>query len=96
MQFPLCHPEPLSALFESAHLRSVAVHAIEVPAVFRDLDDYWQPYLMGGSSPAQRYATALGDEQRAALREQLRSILPAADDGSIHLLARAWAVRGTK
>ena len=96
MQFPLCHPEPLAALFSSANLQSVAVDAIDVPAVFRDLDDYWQPYLAGGSAIAQRYATSLDDEQRTALREQLRSILPVTDDGSIHLLARAWAVRGTK
>jgi ubiquinone/menaquinone biosynthesis C-methylase UbiE len=96
MQFPLCHPEPLAALFASAQLQAVTAHAIDVPAVFRDLDDYWQPYLAGGSAMAQRYATSLGDKQRAALREQLRSILPKADDGSIHLLARAWAVRGTK
>ena len=95
MQFPLCHPEPLAALFASAHLQMVAVDAIDVPAVFRDLDDYWQPYLAGGSAIAQRYATSLNDEQRTALREQLRSILPVADDGSIHLLARVWAVRGT-
>jgi SAM-dependent methyltransferase len=96
MQFPLCHPEPLAALFASAHLQAVAVQAIDVPTVFRGLDDYWQPYLLGGSALAQRYATSLGDEQRTALREQLRSILPIADDGSIHLIGRAWAVRGTK
>ena len=66
------------------------------PAVFRDLDDYWQPYLAGGSSIAQRYAASLGDVQRDALRERLQSILPMAEDGSIRLLARAWAVRGTK
>ena len=96
MQFPLCHPEPLAALFTSAGLREVAVQAIDVPAVFLDLDDYWQPFLLGGSSVAQRYASSLDDAQRTALREELRSILPVAGDGSIRLLARAWAVRGTK
>ena len=96
MQFPLCHPEALAALFASAGLQSVAVQAIEQPAVFHDIDDYWQPYLAGGAAIAQRYATSLNDGQRTALREQLRSILPLADDGSMQLLARAWAVRGTK
>src|SRR5829696_2102541 len=56
MQFPLCHPEPLAALFASAHLEAVTVQAIDVPTVFRDVDDYWQPYLLGGSAIAQRYA----------------------------------------
>jgi SAM-dependent methyltransferase len=96
MQFALCHAEPLAALLGSAGLQDVVVQAIERPAVFRDLDDYWQPYLAGGSSIAQRYAASLGDVQREALRERLQSILPMADDGSIRLLARAWAVRGTK
>ena len=33
---------------------------------------------------------------RAALRERLRASLPTRPDGSIHLVARAWAVRGRK
>jgi SAM-dependent methyltransferase len=96
MQFPLCQPEPLAALFTLDGLQDVSVQAIDVPAVFHDLDDYWQPFLLGGSSVAQRYASSLDEGQRTALRAQLRSILPMADDGSMQLLARAWAVRGTK
>jgi SAM-dependent methyltransferase len=96
MQFPLCHPEPLAALFALAQLQAVTVHAIDVPTVFRDVDDYWQPYLLGGSAIAQRYATSLGEQQRTALRAHLQSILPVADDGSIHLIGRVWAARGTK
>jgi SAM-dependent methyltransferase len=96
MQFPLCQPEPLAALFASAPLHGVTVQAIDVPTLFRDVDDYWQPYLLGGSAIAQRYATSLGEEQRAALRAHLQSILPVAGDGSIPLIGRVWAVRGTK
>jgi hypothetical protein len=40
--------------------------------------------------------TSLGETQRAALREQLQATLPIASDGSIPLIARAWAVRGMK
>ena len=92
----LCHPEPLAALFAGAGLQAVTVQALEVPIVFRDFDDYWQPHLLGGSSPAQRYAASQGAEQRTALRERLHATLPIADDGSIPLLGRLWAVRGTK
>jgi hypothetical protein len=74
----------------------VTVQAVEVPIVFRNFDDYWQPHLLGGSSPAQRYAASQGAEQRAALRERLQVTLPIADDGSIPVLGRLWAVRGTK
>ncbi len=95
MQFALGHPGPLATLFGAAGLRDVTVQAIERPAVFRDLDDYWRPYLAGGSATAQRYAASLGEAQRDALRERLRALLPIAADGSIHLVARAWAVRGS-
>ena len=95
-QFPICQPEPLAALFRGAGLAAVAVQAIEIPTTFRDFDDYWQPLLLGGSGVAQRYVTSLEETQRAALREQLQATLPIAADGSIPLIARAWAVRGIK
>jgi hypothetical protein len=37
---------------------------------------------------------SLSEERRQALRERLRSMLPAERDGSIPLMARAWAVKG--
>jgi SAM-dependent methyltransferase len=93
---PVCRPEPLRALFEGAGLGRVETRAIDVPTVFRDFDDYWTPFL-GGQAPAPGYCMSLGEEARAALRERLRASLPARpDDGSIHLTARAWAVRGRK
>jgi SAM-dependent methyltransferase len=95
-QFPVCYPEPLAALFSGAGLQSVTVEAVVAPFVFRDFDDYWQPFLLDGSSPGQRYVMSLGAEQRTALGEQLQSLLPIASDGSIPLLGRLWAVRGTK
>jgi hypothetical protein len=73
----------------------VAVEAIVVPTVFADFDDFWTPFL-GGTGPAPGYVLALGDQDREALREVLRTRLPAAEDGSIHLTARAWTVRGRR
>jgi hypothetical protein len=83
----------LGQLFESAGLHHVEVRPIEVSTVFRDFDDYWSPFL-GGQGPAPSYAMSLSDERRAALRERIRAGLPFASDGSIPLVARAWAVRG--
>lgn len=94
-RFPLCRPEPLAQLFQAAGLRAVATRAIDIPTVFRDFDDYWLPFL-GGEGPAPGYATALSEERRAALRQRLRASLPIATDGSIQLVARAWAVRGVR
>lgn len=39
-------------------------------------------------------ATELDERARDALRELLRERLPVGSDGSIHLRARAWGVRG--
>ena len=92
-RFPIARPAPLVELFESAGLTEVRVLAIDVPTIFRDFDDYWLPFL-GGQAPAPGYCMSLTDERRATLRERIRSTLPTRPDGSIHLIARAWAVRG--
>jgi SAM-dependent methyltransferase len=94
-RFTICRPEPLRALFAGAGLSDATVAPIDVPTVFRDFDDYWTPFL-GGQAPAPAYAMSLSDVDRDALRERLRSRLPHAEDGTISLIARAWAVRGTR
>jgi SAM-dependent methyltransferase len=93
-RFPICQPGPLEILFRGAGLKSVEVLAIDVPTHFRNFDDYWAPFL-GGTGPAPSYATSLIEEARIALRERIREALPVGKDGSIQLIARAWAVRGT-
>jgi SAM-dependent methyltransferase len=93
-RFDFCRPQPLGELFTGAGLRDVEVLGIVVPTDFADFDAYWTPFL-GGTGTAPVYAASLGEDRRAALRELLRDRLPTADDGSIHLTARAWAVKGT-
>lgn len=93
--FAICKPDRLSAAFEGAGLRSVEVRALDVPAHFRDFDDYWAP-LQRGHSPSQEHVAALSDVERSRLGDQLRSTLPTKPDGSIDLLARAWAAKGSK
>lgn len=93
LRFPICAPEPLARAFETAGLGDVEVRPIDVATVFRDFDDYWSPFLTG-VGPAPGYATSLDEASLSALRDRLRATLPAAADGSIHLTARAWAVRG--
>jgi SAM-dependent methyltransferase len=93
-RFGLCKPEPLARLFQEAGLAEVDVHAVEVPTRFRDFDDYWLPFL-GGQGPAPAYAMSLDEVRRAELREELRSRLPVAGDGSVSLVAQAWAVSGS-
>ena len=92
-RFPDCRPEPLAAVFRDAGLDAVETRAIDVATVFRDFDDYWTPFL-GGGAPAPAYCMTLPEARRAALRERLRARLPTRADGTIALVARAWAARG--
>ena len=94
-RFPMCQPAPLVELFVQAGLSEVDVRPIDVPTGFRDFDDYWTPFL-SGQAPAPGYAISLTEERRAELRERIRASLPVETDGSIPLIARAWAVRSRK
>jgi SAM-dependent methyltransferase len=94
-RFPICKPARLEELFKDSGLGEVATRAIDVPTRFQDFNDYWQPFL-GGQGPAPGYAMSLTEGRRAQLREHIRAQLPVESDGSINLVARAWAVRGTR
>jgi hypothetical protein len=84
----------LATLLRDAGLRDVETLGIEVPTIFSDFDDYWSPFL-GGQGPAPSYLMSLDEERRTRLRDRLRARLPLGNDGSISLVARAWAARGT-
>jgi SAM-dependent methyltransferase len=92
-RFQICKPQSLTKLFHTAKLNNIELCAIEIPTFFRDFDDYWKPFL-GGQGPAPTYAMSLSEDRHITLREKIRAHLPIATDGSIHLLARAWAIRG--
>ncbi len=95
VRFAICKPETLAALFRDAGSENVETRAIDVPIVFQDFDDYWQPFL-GAQGPAPHYVTSLSEEHRAALRDRIHATLPTSKGGFISLQARAWAVRGTR
>jgi len=93
LRFTLARPEELDALFDDAGLAEVVTAPLEIHTRFADFDDYWQPFL-GGVGPAPAYVGSLPEGDRRRLEEALREGLPVAADGSIDLIARAWAVRG--
>ena len=91
-RFPICRPGGLGEVFRAAGLSDVEEFEVEVPTVFADFDDFWNPFL-GAQGPAPNYTAGLPEEARVRLRERLRATLPTGVDGSIALVARAWAVR---
>lgn len=95
LRFPLCRADALRALWTAAGLQDIQTHTIDVPTVFKDFDDYWSPFL-GGQGPAPTYCMSLTEDRRERLRQHLHDTLPIEGDGSIRLIARAFAVRGAK
>jgi SAM-dependent methyltransferase len=93
MRFALCNPNSLGELWRNAGLGEVETTAIDVPMTFSDFDELWTPFL-GGQGAAGRYAMSLEPDHREALRLCMAADVPAAKDGGIHLIGRAWAVRG--
>jgi SAM-dependent methyltransferase len=92
-RFPVCQADALIELFRDADLRSVSCDPIEISTDFASFDEYWESFL-GGSGPAPSYVASLDEEQRTTLAKELEKDLPGDADGSIRLIARAWAVRG--
>jgi ubiquinone/menaquinone biosynthesis C-methylase UbiE len=94
-RFPFCNPESLTDLFRNAGLAEIETRAIDIHTDFKDFDDFWTPFL-GGQGSGPGYAMSLSEEKRAQLRDRIHDSLPFAVDGSIPLVARAWAVKGIK
>lgn len=94
-RFPIATEAGLGAAFRAAGLEDVEVRAIDIPTVFADFDDLWQPFL-SGTAPGPAYVASLDEDRRSALRDRLRASVSASSDGSIRLVARAWAVKATR
>lgn len=94
-RFPMCNPDSLKTLFESASLQSVTVRSLDITTGFESFDDYWQPFLTGqGSAP--NYLASRDESTRSAIRKRLRNSIPTDPSGAIELPARGWAVRGRR
>ena len=75
-----------------AGLQDVVEGTLEATAEYTGFDDFWDPFTHG-VGPAGEYVATLSDDQRAQLRETLRTAVPG--DGPFSLTARAWYARGT-
>jgi ubiquinone/menaquinone biosynthesis C-methylase UbiE len=93
VRFPLCQQGQLESLVRKCGLKQIAAAPIEIVSHFRDFADYWSPFL-GHVGPAPAYVMGLTPENRQKLEEKVRSSLPIDKNGSISLVARAWAVQG--
>jgi len=91
-RFPDSNAEVLEDLFKNAGFEKTVVAPIEIDTHFRNFDDYWIPFL-GGQGPAPTYVQSLNESERSELRDTLYECLPIRKDGSIPMVARAWAAK---
>ena len=82
--------------FAGAGLQAVTVHAVVVPIVFRDFDDYWQPHLLGGLVPRPALRGVAGGDAAGGAAGAAAGHAADRRRWLIPLIARAWAVRGAK
>ena len=92
VRFPICNENMLRQLFQSEGLSNIETTIIDVPTVFKDFDDFWNPFL-SGQAPAPGYCMSLTEAARQKLKQKIFESLPIENDGSIHLIARAIAVK---
>ena len=93
IRFPDCTPDALEKLFQNAGFENIKTTAIEIDTPFINFNDYWRPFL-GGQGPAPTYVMSLKETERERLKASLQEHLPIQADGSITMIARAWAARG--
>ncbi|MFD7981168.1 class I SAM-dependent methyltransferase [Streptomyces sp. NPDC059071] len=91
----LCRPERLHSLWTEAGLAEVTTAPLDVPTVFADFADLWDPFLTG-QGPAPGYVASLTPGDRDRVRTALAEAVPREPDGSVELTARAWAVKGVR
>jgi SAM-dependent methyltransferase len=80
----------LAGLFEQAGLSDVETAEHSSTVRYDTFDDWWLPYTFG-VGPAGAYTVSLPDDEREALREECRRVLP---EPPFEIDAVAWAVRG--
>lgn len=93
VRFPICHIDKLKNVFQQAGLSNIKAAYLDVTTVFKNFEDYWNPFL-GVQGPAPTYLASLNEDLQTKLKNTLFKKLPLESDGSIKLLARAIAIQG--
>jgi SAM-dependent methyltransferase len=92
VRFSMCRGDILAGMVAQAGGRDVQVVELEASRNYFGFEDFWAP-LTGGQGPAPGFVSQLSEDDRQALRQELRNRLPIRPDGSFELIARAWALR---
>jgi SAM-dependent methyltransferase len=86
--------EEIEGLFAGEGFAAVETELLEVESEYAGYDELWGT-LVDGAGPAGAWMRSLGDEERAAAREELRRQVGDPAD-AFSLRGRAWATRATR
>jgi hypothetical protein len=78
----------MARLFAQAGLGQAQATTLAVRVPYDRFEQWWEPFTLG-VGPAGTHVASLTPDQRAALREHCRGLLPA---GPFEISATAWAV----
>lgn len=93
LRFTICNTDNLKAAFEKAGLTNIKTTYLDIHTVFKNFEDYWNPFL-SKQGPAPGYLTSLNEDLQDAIKTNILKKIQIEPSGSIKLLARAIAVRG--
>jgi ubiquinone/menaquinone biosynthesis C-methylase UbiE len=85
--------DALKRLFENSGFVNIETMPINITTHFREFEDYWKPFF-GGQGPAAGFLLSLDEAEKNKLRKTLKAKLTSQPDGSISMMARAWAAKG--
>jgi ubiquinone/menaquinone biosynthesis C-methylase UbiE len=94
IRFPICNKDNLREVFQKAGLANIETSYLDIDTIFKNFDDYWNPFF-SGQGPAPSYLTAQRNDVQDEIKNNIIKKLLVERDGSIKLMARAIAVRGT-
>jgi len=89
-------PDGLRTTLALAGYEEVEIATIEASQTFHDFEDYWISQTGTFQHPVAKSVAALSERDRERLRDNLRTVLPAAADGSITYRSRATAFKARK
>jgi ubiquinone/menaquinone biosynthesis C-methylase UbiE len=91
--FPICNRDKLKKLFIDCGIKEIFENDIVIETKFDNFDQYWNSFL-GGQGPAGQYILSIEEKRRNDIKSYLKESIPISKDGSINLIARAFAIKG--
>jgi hypothetical protein len=93
IRFPVCNVDALRMVFHEAGLTGIKTAFLDINTVFKNFDDYWNPFF-GGQGPAPGYLASINKDQQDQIKNTIFKKLSVGPNDPIQLLARAIAVSG--